>query len=169
MWEESQDRKQTGVIDMNYVLSKKHKVQQWIFIALTYFVAEAVNALTLLYTAMDMTEEPITAIFKIKGAEDRMLTSYAPGRSLSMPYIAKIPEIIEERTYSLNEWKAGIIDLSIDVIKAICLKFNWENPSIYVFREDIEKLLVEDCNSKFRKQSKIPCYDSAPAGTLSTK
>lgn len=140
MWEESQYRKQTGVIDIKYVLSKKHKGPTMDFIALTYHVAEAINALTLLYTALDMTEEPITAIFKVKGTEDRMLTSYAPGRFLSMPYIARIPEIVEERTYSLNEWKAGIIDLSIDVIKAICLKFNWENPSVSVFREDIEKL-----------------------------
>lgn len=140
MWEEFQDRKQTGVVDINYVLSGKHKGPTMDFVALTYYVAEAVNALTLLYTAMDMTEEPITAIFKIKGTEGRILTSYAPGRFLSMPYIARIPEIVEERTYSLNEWKAGIIDLSIDVIKAIFLKFNWENPSISVFKEDIEKL-----------------------------
>lgn len=41
---------------------------------------------------------------------------------------------------SLNEWKAGIIDLSIDVINSICIKFNWDNPSVSVFRKDIEKL-----------------------------
>ena len=110
------------------------------FIALTFYVAEAVNSLVLLYTALGMDEEPITARFKVTGTDNRLLTSYDTSRELSMAYIAKIPEIVEERTYTFNEWKAGIVDLSVDVIKSICIKFNWDNPSVSVFRKDIEKL-----------------------------
>ncbi len=131
MWEESQDRKQT---------SKEHKSSTMDFIALTFYVAEAVNSLVLLYTALGMDEEPITARFKVTGTDNRLLTSYDTSRELSMAYIAKIPEIVEERTYTFNEWKAGIVDLSVDVIKSICIKFNWDNPSVSVFRKDIEKL-----------------------------
>lgn len=67
-----------------------------------------------------MNGEPIKARFRITGTYNRMLTSHY----LSMAYIAKIQEIVEERTYRLNEWKAGIVDLSVDGIKSICLKFN---------------------------------------------
>ena len=57
-----------------------------------------------------------------------------------MPYIARIPEIIEEITYNLSEWNAGVTDLSISIIKSICLKFNWDDPPTSVFKADIEKL-----------------------------
>ena len=138
MWEESQDRKRTKTIDVNYLLSKEHKGPTMDFIAITYYVAEAVNSLVLLYTALGMDEEPITAKFRITGTNNMILSSSS--HDLSTDYIARIPEIIEERTYSLNEWKAGIVDLSVDVIKSICLKFNWDNPSVSVFKKDIEKL-----------------------------
>jgi len=138
MWEESKDRERTKAIDLNYVLSTAHKGSTMDFVSSTYYVAEAVNALTLLYNALGLDDEPVTARFRILGTDNRLLTSYE--RHLSMPYIAKIPEIIEERTYNLNEWKAGVTDLSIDIIKAIFLKFNWENPPISVFKGDIEKL-----------------------------
>lgn len=136
MWEESQDRKRTKTMAVNY----EHKDSTMDFIALTYYVAEAVNSLVLLYTALGMDEEPITTRFRVTGTDNRMLTSYDVSRELSMAYIARISEIVEERTYSLNEWKAGIVDLSVDVIKSICLKFNWDNPSVSVFKTDIEKL-----------------------------
>lgn len=96
------------------------------------------NALTLLYKALGLDNEPVTARFRILGTDDRLLTSYS--RPLRMPYIARIPEIIEERTYNLNEWNAGVIDLSISIIKSICLKFNWEDPPTSVFKDDIQKL-----------------------------
>ncbi len=137
MWEEFQDRKRTKTIDVNYLLSKVHKGPTMDFLALTFYVAEAINSLVLLYSALDINVEPITAKFRITGTNDMMLSSSS---YLSRAYIAKIPEIIEERTYNLNEWKAGIVDLSIDVIKSICLKFNWESPSVSIFKKDIEKL-----------------------------
>jgi len=141
MWEESDDRKRRPkMIDLNYVHSKEHKGPTMDFVALTFYVAEAVNSLVLLYTALGMDEEPITARFRVTGTDNRLLTSSDTSRELSMVYIAKIPEIVEEKTYSLNEWKAGIVDLSVDVIKSICIKFNWDNPSVSVFRKDIEKL-----------------------------
>lgn len=137
MWEESQDRKRTKTIDVNYLLSKEYKGPTMDFIALIYYVAEAINSLVLLYTALGMDEEPIIVKFRITGTNNMILSS---SRYLSGAYIARIPEIVEERMYSLNEWKAGIVDLSIDVIKSICLKFNWDNPSVSVFKNDIEKL-----------------------------
>lgn len=141
MWEESQDRKKRPkMIDINYIHSKEHKGSTIDFIALTFYIAEAINSLTLLYSALGMNEEPITTRFRVTGTDNRMLTSSDTSRKLSMDYIARIPEIVEERTFSLNEWKAGIVDLSVDVIKSICLKFNWDNPSVSVFRKDIEKL-----------------------------
>ncbi len=143
MWEESKDRKRTEAIDVNYILSKKYKGPTMDFIALEFYIAEAINSLVLLYTALDLTDEPITARFRILGSLDRLLTTYDTRRMWFddvHPYISRIPEIIEERTYNLNEWKAGIVNLSIDIIKAVCLKFNWDNPSTMVFKEDIEKL-----------------------------
>ncbi len=141
MWEESQDRKRRpATIDISYVNSKEYKGSTMDFVALTFYVAEAVNSLTLLYTALEIVDEPITARFRLLGADDRMLTTSDTGRHLSMAYISRVPEIIEERTFSLNEWKAGVIDLSIDIIRCICLKFNWENPSTSVFKIDIERL-----------------------------
>lgn len=120
MWEESDDRKRRPkMIDLNYVHSKKHKGSTMDFIALTFYVAEAVNSLVLLYTALGMDEGLITARFRVTGTDNRLLVSYDTSRELSMAYIAMIPEIVEERTYSLNEWKAGIVDLSVDVIKSI--------------------------------------------------
>ena len=127
MWEESQ-------------VSKEHKGSTMDFIALTCYVAEAINSLALLYSALGINEEPITARFRVTGTDNRMLTSYDTSRSLSAAYIAMIPEIVEERTYNLNEWKAGILDLSVDIIKSICLKFNWDSPSVSVFKKDIENL-----------------------------
>ncbi|CAG0939846.1 hypothetical protein BROC_00813 [Candidatus Brocadiaceae bacterium] len=92
------------------------------------------------FIVIGMDEELITARFRVTGTDNRLLVSYDTSRELSMAYIAMIPEIVEERTYSLNEWKAGIVDLSVDVIKSICLKFNWDNPSVSVFKKDVEKL-----------------------------
>jgi hypothetical protein len=140
MWEESQDRKRTKTTDINYQHSEEYKGSTMDFLALTFYVAEAINSLTILYSALGLNEEPITTKFRVTGTDNRMLTSYNTSRELSMAYIARIPEIVEERTYSLNEWEAGIVDLSIDIIKSICLKFNWDNPSVSVFRKDIEKL-----------------------------
>lgn len=145
MWEESQDRKRTKTIDGNYLLSKGHKCPTMDSRALTCYVAEAINSSVLLYTALGMNEEPITANFRLTGTDNRKLISYDnPLSLLKMACIAMIPEIVEERTYSLNEWKAGIVDLSVDVIKAICLKFNCDNPSVSVFKKDIEKLLTRN-------------------------
>lgn len=138
MWEESKDRKRTKAVDINYVLSNIHKGPTMEFLSLTQYVAEAVNALTLLYKALGLDDEPVTARFRMLGTDNMLLASNS--RLLSMPYIAKIPEIVEERTYNLNEWNAGLIDLSISIIKSICLKFNWENPPTTVFKADIEKL-----------------------------
>lgn len=138
MWEESADRERKRAINVNH-LAKDHKGPTIDFLSLIYYVAEAINALTRLYHAADLDDEPITARFRVLGTDNRLLTSYS-GRLLRMRYIAKIPEVIEERTYNLNEWKAGIIDLALDVIKTIFLKFNWEMPSISVFKGDIEKL-----------------------------
>lgn len=142
MWEEPQDRKRPEVIDVNYVMSRKYKGPTMDFVALTFYVAEAINSLVLLYNALGLEDELITARFRILGTINRLLTTYDKSRMWfdDVPYISKIPEIVEEKTYNLNEWKAGMVDLSVDIIKAICLKFNWDNPSTMVFKKDIEKL-----------------------------
>jgi hypothetical protein len=139
MWEESKDRERSKAIDINYLLDKGHKGPTMDFVSLICYVAEAVNALALLYCALGLTDEPITARFRILGTDNRLLTSYYHGH-LRMPYVARIPEIIDERTFGLDEWRAGITDLSADIIKSIFLKFNWENSSFSVSKEYIEKL-----------------------------
>lgn len=107
------------------------------------YVAEAIHCLTRLYDSLLADDDPVSMSLALTGTQDRLLVSTGPGfMPLWGDYTCRIPKLIAERSYPLAEWRAGVMDHAVEIVKDIYLRFNWLNPNLDAARSAIEKLFA---------------------------
>jgi hypothetical protein len=108
---------------------------------LTFYAAEAIDALVRLYTSLDVTTEDITLRIAVEGAGDRSL-AVVWGSSrfpLRTGHTAREPVIRVEGVHPLAEWQAGLRDLATQMTYEILRRFQVAGG--FSVREWVDKLL----------------------------
>ena len=107
------------------------------------YIAEAIHCLTRLYEGPLDDSDDVSFICRLIGTQGRVLVSAGP---FTMPllerYICRIPEVVIERCRSLADWRAGLIDHSIEVAAEVYERFNWSNPNLAAARSSVEKMFA---------------------------
>lgn len=130
MWEESYQRRQgqPPALDIR---------------AMAMYVAEAIHCLTKLYEGLLDDTEQVRFCLRVLGTKDRQLERLdSKGGSPSMIYRSKLPEIRFSRILPLADWRAAIVEHAVEISKEVFLRFNWEQPSLGVIREIIQKMFA---------------------------
>jgi len=89
------------------------------------YYAVAVDCLSRMYTPLLDPEKTITFRTMITGTKGRKMINGAQGLPLFANYTSQIPAIRVERTHSLAEWKAGVIELAAEMMAETQTRFNW--------------------------------------------
>ena len=130
MWEESYQRRSeepNPVLDVN---------------ALIAYAGEAITCLTNLYDGLLEDGEEVSLRLRLLGTRERTLVLTDRGRlPLSRRYTARTPEVVYARSMTLAEWRAGVIDWSVDVARHVFERFNWERPNLGAARDLVTKML----------------------------
>ncbi|HBB16158.1 MAG TPA: hypothetical protein DCZ97_03840 [Syntrophus sp. (in: bacteria)] len=130
IWEESHQRRQGQPSTMDVG-------------ALAMYVAEAIHCLTKLYENLLDDTEQVTFSLRVLGTKDRQLERLdSKGGSLSMIYRSKLPEIRFSRILPLADWRAAIVEHAVEISKEVFLRFNWEQPSLGIIRQIIQKMFA---------------------------
>ena len=130
MWEESYQRKpgQPPTMDVG---------------AMAMYTAEAIHCLTKVYESLLDDTDQVRFCLRVLGTNGRQLKTFDPRKvPLSRAYISKLPEICFDRVLPLVEWRAAIVDHAVAICKEVFLRFNWEQPSLGVIREIIQKMFA---------------------------
>lgn len=107
------------------------------------YVAEAVDSMGRLYTALDLAGEDISLELRLRGTNERVLRSIDPGKApLRGVYASRVPSIAVGKVATLEEWRAARVDMAAELAREVFLHFNWPSPPIAVFRGDIERLFA---------------------------
>ena len=61
---------------------------------------------------------------------------------LLIDYTCHIPEVIVERQHPLAEWRAGIVDHSVEIANDSYQRFNWLTPNLDATRTTIQKMFA---------------------------
>ena len=130
MWEESHQRRQGQPPAMDIG-------------AMAMYVAEAIHCLTKSYEGLLDDTELVKFYLRVLGTQGRQLQTFDPNRGpLSMVYKSKLPEIRLHRVLPLAEWRAAIVEHAVEISKEAFLRFNWEQPSLGVIRQIIQKMFA---------------------------
>jgi len=128
MWEEG------------YTLSKRIPLAMDLG-SMAMYVAEAIYCLGKIYQDLIPDEDEITIRFRVLGVEGRILKILDSRRtSLSDDYACKVPEIVHELAKPLADWRAGTVDLAVEICKEIFIRFNWSKPNLSAVREIIDEM-----------------------------
>jgi hypothetical protein len=106
------------------------------------YIAEAIYCLTRLYDGLLVDDERLSFVMRLLGSQGRELTSLDVSRAFWGNFICRIPQIELKRTYSMAEWRAGVVDHAVEMSKEVFLRFNWNNPNLEATREIIEKMFA---------------------------
>ncbi|MBL7204911.1 MAG: putative DNA binding domain-containing protein [Desulfobacteraceae bacterium] len=105
------------------------------------YVAEAIYCLGQIYLGLIPDDSEIAVRFRVLGTEGIALDKLDSNLFLLREScICRVPEIIHERCLPLAEWRAGTVDLVVEICKEIFARFNWMKPDIETIREIIEKM-----------------------------
>jgi len=55
-------------------------------------------------------------------------------------YISKIKETEYVTRKSLTEWRAGVVDYSLEICKHVFMRFNWINPNMDACKDLIDNM-----------------------------
>ncbi len=129
MWEEGYAR--TRQVPLSIDISR-----------MAMYVAESIYCMGQIYLGLIPDESEITIRFRVLGTEGIALDKLDSNLFfLRESCICRVPEIIHERCLPLAEWRAGTVDLALQICKEIFARFNWMKPDIESIREIIEKML----------------------------
>jgi len=105
------------------------------------YVAEAIYCLGQIYLGLIPDDSEIAVRFRVLGTEEIALEKFDSDLFLYRERcICRIPKIIHERCLPLAEWRAGTVDLALEICKEIFARFNWMRPDIETIREIIKKM-----------------------------
>jgi hypothetical protein len=127
MWEETLD----GKNQVLYMMSFKEPA---------LYTAEALHTMVNLYDSFVDVDEEVGVGVRHNGTDGRMLTS--DSRPLTVQYISKMDPITYEKTRSLADWRAGLVDHSLKVARFVLERFNWETPNIGACKDAIDKMFL---------------------------
>ncbi len=109
---------------------------------ITRHVGTALDALVRYYTELGIRDEAITWRFRIDGTMGRELTALGDYH-MNPGQIAQIPFIEYSKTFSIEEWRAGLVDIGAEAVLEVLKRFGWENEG-GPFADWIQKLYVQD-------------------------
>jgi hypothetical protein len=104
----------------------------------TVYVAEAIDCMVRMGDALGLASEDVTlrlCLVGVKGAALR--TRRGP---LMARYETALPDVVHESTRSIEDWKAGKVDLAAEIMRDLMLRFNWANITSAYFKPDIQAL-----------------------------
>jgi hypothetical protein len=105
-------------------------------------IAEAIDAIVRLYSELGVTDEDVTWMFQLSGVRDRHLADAAQ----IAPYPGQNPTTDQEtvgvrRTMSIESWRAGQVDHTVEAIRDIFEQFNARFVNYGDIRMQVQKLL----------------------------
>jgi hypothetical protein len=106
------------------------------------YIVSAIYAMVRLYDYLNLEEEPIVFHSRLLGTSERKLI-FLDSSFAEADYRCRISKIVVERTYPLSEWRAGIEDHAVEMMKEVALKFNWEEPDLDYFHGRAGELLEQ--------------------------
>ena len=104
------------------------------------YIVSAIYTMVRLYDYLNIEEEPITIHLRLLGTEGRKLV-FLDSSFAKAEYRCRIAKIVVERAYPLPEWRAGIEDHAVEMMKEVALKFNWDDPDLDYFHGRAGELL----------------------------
>ena len=111
------------------------------FDRLCLMAAKTIDCLTRVYTGHLPDETVITLKFRLSGLENRTIASLSGMRRVfSGHYISKIEETEYVTRKSLAEWRAGVVDYSLEICNHVFIRFNWGNPNMDACKDVIDKM-----------------------------
>lgn len=104
------------------------------------YVAEAVDCLGNVCGTLAISDEDVTLRVGVVGAMDRTIGSISHLQPIAQRSTrCVVPDVFVERTYSVEDWIAGRIDLATDITYDVLLRFNWESLS----HQRIQQVIVQ--------------------------
>jgi len=101
------------------------------------YVAEAVDCLGLLCTAMGITEEDVTLLVRLTGMRDRVLM-VTEGYT-TVKYCCVEAEARWEVTRPAEEWQANRTALAVDIAREMLMRCGWPSPPHTILQRQIEQ------------------------------
>lgn len=114
----------------------EQRVMQFIETAL--YAAEGLRTMINLFDNIVETNEEVKVGIRIMGTKGRTLVSNSG--PLRMPYISKMPSIMFEKIRTLADWRAGLVDHTLEITGYISERFNWVTPNLEPCKVAIEKM-----------------------------
>ena len=103
--------------------------------------AKTIDCLTRIYTDCLPDETFITLKFSLSGLENRSIASLSGMRMFFRGnYVSKIKETEYLVRKPLAEWRAGVVDYSLDLCRHVFLRFNWSEPNMAACKDVIDKM-----------------------------
>ena len=111
------------------------------FDRLCLMAAKTIDCLTRIYTGHLPDETSITLKFRLSGLENRSIASISGmGMLFRGHYVSKIKETEYFAKKPLAEWRAGVVDYSLELCKHVFLGFNRIEPNMDACKEVIDKM-----------------------------
>lgn len=111
------------------------------FDRLCLMAAKTIDCLTRIYTDHLPDETSITLKFRLSGLENRSIASLSGMRMFFRGhYVSKIKETEYMTRKPLAEWRAGVVDYSLELCKHVFLRFNWIEPNMDACKDVIDKM-----------------------------
>lgn len=129
---------QSALMQEEYWAIKDHSGSFAYWDETAIYIAEAVDCLGRLCDTLGIHDEEITLDIRMTATEGRYLR--AMRGYLNARYTSRSPEVHRRKTYSIEEWRAGRIDIATDITREVLLRFIWPDPPNGSIRQTIERL-----------------------------
>jgi len=106
--------------------------------------AEAITCLTRLYERWIDDADDITLTYRLNGMNGRAMGSLNPHRGMHiLPacYFCRIDDITYQAKKTFAEWRAGVVDHSLEICKYVFERFNWTDANLSESRKLIVNML----------------------------
>lgn len=101
-------------------------------------VAEAIDCLVRMGEALGLASEDVTLRLCLVGVKGAALGTRRG--LLTARYKTALPNVVHESTRSIEDWKAGKVDLGAEITRDLLLRFNWTTITSAYFKPDIQSL-----------------------------
>lgn len=113
-----------------------------VFTDITQFCAEAIDCAVRLYRNILGEDEIVFIDITVCGTMGRSMVNHPAAGPLFGNYIAQVPFITVRQKHSLAEWRAGLEDHAVEMIRDVQLRFNWFTPGDDLARQRIKRLFA---------------------------
>lgn len=104
------------------------------------YIAEAVQCVSTLYSDLFDLQEPITLAVTLGGVKGRRLLTL--NGNLIGNYVSDLDRITYSNTRTLADWRAGVVDYSVQAAGYIFERFNWTNWNEGFVRQVVQDLFA---------------------------